>query len=68
MIKDLKAKVEGLENAMAMAQREGVVPTTPAHQHGAHSSVQAAPGLGSPSANLPVADLSTMPAAELRTR
>lgn len=71
MIKDLKAKVEGLENAMALAQREGVVPTanmTSAHAgHGAHAAPTPTRGLGSPG-GVPTADISTMAAPELRTR
>lgn len=72
MIKDLKAKVENLENAMALAQREGVVPTanmsSSAHAgHGAHAAPSPAPGLGSPG-GMPAADISTMSAPELRTR
>jgi len=62
MIKDLRAKIEHLENTIAIAQREGVAPPTTGS-----GPVHTAPGLGGPAA-FPMTDITNMPAQELRAR
>ena len=67
MIKDLKAKLDALETAAALAEREGLAPSAALQQTSAVGAGAAAAGLGSPG-GVPFTDVSNMPAAELRTR
>ena len=64
MIKDFKAKIDSLESSIALAEREGVAPSSAVPQQGPSAVI----GVGSPGAGAPVLDVSNMSAAELRTR
>ena len=71
-ILDLKAKVEQLEQTIATAQREGVVPPSTAGASvgaaGAQGADRAPRGLHPPGLGSPSTDITNMPAQELRAR